>query len=343
MKNIKIHILLLISIMALMVSSCHYRELDYGSPDPKTATVKLVFDWSDTEMESSSINGRTVAIYPVNGDSPIIKISHSDTIRVTLPIGEYRVSCMNETFTDFDDIYFEGTDAFETIAAVLKKEESLRTGLDSKISYEPDMFAVKNFVPFTVTEEMAKNSAVAYTKAEQVDAMTVIVKPQPVVYKVKVVARVKGINNITSAGTYITGFADNFRICDNAPGPEIATHMMTFTERKFDDGSTTEGTLTGSFMSFGYHRSSTGKLEGYKMSFRAALTNGKIFEETRVINGQIKDYIVDGVLQISIDLGGDTTGENVPFDIPDVPGGDESEGWQVKVNEWQTEVIPVEF
>lgn len=357
MKAVRTSILAALAMLAL-ATGCQYRELDYTYTD--AAEVTVIFNWEDSELSKPDINGRTVCFYPVDGSEPIIKISHLDTVTVNLKVGEYRCAFMNETFSDFDNIYFEGTDSYDDIEAILKKEADIRTGLDRKVSYEPDGFAVVTIPSYIVTEEMvdnqyfqkkakARNRTKIKSKTKGVtkvteDPLVIMAFPDSKVYKVEVVANVNGLDRIASAGTYITGFADNYDFSEGLPGGDVAIHMMTFTGIEFNEGSSSDGKMKGSFKCFGLRYGATTSLSGYKLTLRAVLVNGAIFEETRDINDCISEVAKDGTLKIYITLGEFLGGAgDKPYEIPEVPHTGGSDGWEITVGDWQTEIIPIDF
>ena len=359
--------LLLLAVTVLSAAACHWRELDYDYID--TAQITIIYDWSESGLNTKAaeaavrpgdaINGRTAVFYPMDGGLPIIKLSHRDTVTVNLNVGQYRAVFFNETFEDFDGIRFDGTDSFDDLKARLKQDRVTRTKGDVDVAREPDMLAIDMMVPFEVTEEMvnftramesrkSKGQGGNLSKSELLmmeDAMTVTVIPRSVVLPVKVDVVVLGIDDIVSAGAYITGFAGGYDFSSRRASEDAVTHRLTFSERSFFDGSDKNGTLKGEFQSFGL-RKQDGRRSGYKFEFRAILSDGSAFEETRDIDELITEASEDGHLVIRIHIGTDTEsgGTNPPIVIPDVEpvGGDEGM-WKVDVGGWEEVTVPVDF
>ena len=352
--------LLLLAAAALSAAACHWRDLDYDYID--TAQITIIYDWSEsglaTKAQTTSIvpgdviNGRTAAFYPVDGGAPVIKLSHSDTVKVNLLVGQYRAVFFNETFDDFDAITFEGIDTFEKLEARLKHDQVTRTKGDMLIAREPDILAIDMLDPFEVTEDMVRftrynesiKSKAAGGSTEIEDEMTVKVTPRSVVRPVMVDVTIQGIDDIASAGAYITGFADGYDFSERKPSDEAATHRLTFTERTFFEGSDTDGKLEGRFQSFGL-RPQNGSLSGYEFEFRALLIDGTAYEETRSINDLITETSADGhlVIKVSIGSGKQGGGSDPPIVIPDVEPVDSGDGWQIDVGDWEEVVVPIDM
>lgn len=359
--------LLLLAVTALSAAACYWRELDYDYID--TAQITIIYDWSESGLTTKAqeapvlpgdvINGRTAAFYPIGGGTPVIKLSHSDTVTVNLLVGQYRAVFFNETFEDFDAISFEGTNSFEELTAKLKKDRVTRTKGDIDVAREPDVLAIDMMVPFEVTEEMvrftrameskkSKGTGDIMSKSEMMkmeNDMTVTVRPRSVVYPVTVDVTVYGLDDVISAGAYITGFAGGYDFSAKRPTSEAVIHKLTFTKRTFFDGSDKDGTLQGQFQSFGL-RPQSGQITDYEFEFRAILIDGTAFEETRNIDNLITEVTEDGHIAIQVFIGADIGGggSNPPIVIPDVePVGGEDGMWHVDVGDWEEVVVPVDF
>ena len=370
--------IMILLVTALAAAACQWRELDYDYIN--TAKITVIFDWSESGLETKAdrtavqpgdlINGRTAAFYPVGGGEPVIKYSHSDTLTVNLLEGEYRAVFFNETFEDFDNIRFEGINRFEDLEAKAKEDVVATTRAGGSIVRDPDILAVDMMIPFTVTEDMVRYTRALETKKTKgfdtkttkalEEAMTVIVRPRSVVYRVTVEVVVTGWENVVSSGAYISGFAGGYDFSEGHPNGTSVTHKVNFTNG--GDSPVAEGAsvLTATFQCFGYRDGSGNPLSGYSIDFRAMLVNGEIFQTSRNLDYLITEGVVDGHLVIYINIGDGSGGGgsgggddpddpddpesgNKPIVIPDVqPVGGEGM-WTVDVGEWDEVVIPVEW
>lgn len=322
---------MLVAVLAVlpMSVSCYFRPLDTNYDN--RAELTFIVDWSETEINP---NGLTISFFPVDGGSSIItKLSHSDTTTVMAPMGTYNILVMNETFEDFDYIRFVERRDFDKIEAKVKSTAT--TGGGVIVSGDPDKFAFKTFENFEVTHEMLRKSRVK-EPGTLVDELTFYVTPQNAVYPVKVVVAIDGLDKVSSAGAYISGFSDGVHIRSRTTCPTQTIQKVSFTNRQFDEGSSTSGQITGSFTSFGLRGMTKAELEGYSFDFRAVLVDGQSFTETRPINSRIVEVGEGLEYYIEVRVGF----ENDPIKIPDVHG---TGGWSVEVGDWEEVIIPIVF
>lgn len=340
---------------ALLLGGCEFRALDYDYID--TAEVNIIADWSLSSLLSHP-NGHTVMFFPQDGGSPVVRLSHSDTVTTHLPLGMYDVIVFNETFEDFDYIDFINRNSFSEIAAVCDNSELVRSGF--QVYEEPDMLAADVINDFEVTETMVdvtraftRARAAAMKSGAQTRAMageqlpqqlTWTVRPTPLVYNVNVKVSVQGLDKVNSSGAYVSGFSQGVRLSDGEPLDMPVTHKLTFSDRYFDVGSNATGYMTGSFRSFGLVDHGQSASTDYEMDFRAVLSDGSNFRDIRPLRGKIKEYQAEFTVSFEIDVGFDGSGgSDGPIVIPDVgppddPGGG---GWQVLVGDWDEEIIPI--
>lgn len=359
---------LFLLVTVMLTAACQWRDLDYDYIN--TADITVIFDWSQSGLKTKAqavgaiepgdrINGRTVAFYPVGGGDPIIKLSHSDTVNVNLLEGKYQAVFFNETFDDFDNIYFEGTEYFDQLRALAKSERISRMRGEIDVAREPDLLAVDMMIPLEVTDEMVSYTRGVRSKSTKAlemsmgmtrmmlieEQMTIRPVPRSVVYPVQVEVEVHGMDDISSAGAYITGFAEGFDFSGNRPSDGTVIHKLTFSDTRFLDGSKTDGIMSGCLQTFGL-RPGAGPLSGYTLEFRAVLINGEIYEETRSIDDLITEVTEDGIIRINIHIGSDKLpdGSDTPIQIPDVePVGGDNGMWKVDVGDWEEITVPVDF
>lgn len=346
----------LLALSALLLSGCELRVIDYDYID--TAEVNIITDWSHSGLTAHP-NGHTVIFFPQDGSAPTTKLSHSDSITVNLPLGMYDVIVFNETFEDFDYITFINRTSFHDIAAICGSSDIVRSGYE--VFDEPDLLASATIPGFEVTEHMVsqtraitrtrtKTKTKTKTKSDVTDdelyfspGLTWTVQPTPLVYEVNVKVSVTGLDKVNSSGSFITGFSYGVYLWDGTPLSTSVTHKLTYTERTFNPGSTTDGELVGHFYSFGLHDSYSTIHSGYMMDFRAVLPDGSTYSVIRSLNDQVRESEQEYTVNFEIDVGFGG-GADPPIEIPDVePPPDESGGWQVSVGEWAEEVIQIDM
>lgn len=338
-------LLMVLCMTAAIATGCHRRPLDMDYVDKAEMTV--ILDWTKADLDP---NGATIIFYPADGSSPIVTLTNGDTTTVSLDLGFYSIIAFNETFEDFDNITFRNTDHFETIEAFVDEEGANKAG--NVISANPDILASVSVGEFQVTADMieqtrSKTKTKTKTKAEAealIEAypnLVLTLAPLRVVYPAIVTARVKGLERVSSAGAYVVGFTEGVFLSTSKTSIYSTTQKFTFTERKFNDGSTTEGYLRGKFNCFGLRERAEGEaISGYTLSFRSILIDGSDFIEDRNISNNIHQIELEIGLEILVDLGQGTSSGDDPFVIPEVQGGG---GWDVKIDEWEDVIVPIEF
>lgn len=346
------------AVLVLLISGCQLRPLDYDYID--TAEVNIITSWEHSGLTQHP-NGQTAMFFPQSGGTPIVKLSHSDTVTVNLELGTYDVIVINETFEDFDYIEFVSRNSFRDIAAVLSTSQIVRTGYE--VYEEPDMLASAVLTNFEVTESMValtrditrartktKSSTKTTTKADANESMTRTlmptltwhVEPTPLVYDVNVRVKVSGLDKVYSSGSFITGFSYGVYLCDGSPLTESVTHKLTYTERVYESGSDSEGYLMGHFRSFGFHDDGQSTHSDYTMDFRAVVPDGSTYSEIRSLDNSTAQSYEAYTINFSVNVGFGT-GVDSPIDIPEIAPIEGSGGWQINVGQWQEEVIPIDM
>ena len=338
---------IILAVATLFTTGCHRRPLDMDYVDK--AELTIILDWSKAQIDP---NGATIIFYPADGSSPITKLTNQDTTTVSLDIGFYSIIAFNETFRDFDNISFRNTDYFETIEAYVKEEGANKAG--DVISANPDILASVSVGEYQVTADMieqtrskTKTKTKTKTKADAdalIDAypnLVITLQPLRVVYPAVVTAKIIGLERISSAGAYVVGFSEGVFLSTGKTSIYSTTQKFTFTERTFNEGSSTEGYLRGNFNCFGLrYRDEGTPITGYTLSFRSILIDGSDFIEDRDISNKIRQIELEIGLEILVDLGDTGVGGDDPYVIPDVKG---EGGWDVKVDEWEEVIVPIEF
>lgn len=339
MRRAYIGILSLLFMTLFIQTGCHRRPLEMEYRDG--AQVSVVFDWSKSQLDP---DGKTVLFYKDGESSPIIKISHRDTVTLWLQVGVYSVIGFNETFEDFDNISFRNTDRFSTIEAYVQEEGTIKATGDI-VSAEPDILATAVVGEFFVTADMVEETRTrTNTKIPTKTlspTLTLLLEPQRVVYPAVVDAYVEGMHNITSAGAYITGFTESIFLGTNKTSIYSTIQKCTFTQQIFDEGSTKNGHLIGNFNCFGLHdEQDMQAISGYTLDFRSVLRDGSLYEQSIVIDKNITTVYIEIGVEIRVQVGSLSPGNNDPIIIPDVEG---ESGWDIEVGEWEDVVVPIEF
>lgn len=328
-------IISILTLFQLLLVNCTRRPMDYDYTDK--AEVTVILDWSLAEIDP---NGATILFYPEKDGSVITKLAATDTVSLELEEGSYSILAFNETFNDFDNILFRGSDNINSLEAYVEAE-GVKNNTDTVIYCNPDILAAATYNNFEVTADMIQRSR--YLKKERTltkisnSDLTIRLYPERIVHEVIVTAYIKGISNIASAGSYVSGFAGSVFVASGGYPNTGITQKVAFTEKVFLDKSSNLGYLRGTFYCFGPKGGFDTKLENYSLIFRSVLNNGQIYElnyslDEKNIKFTNRKYNTDIECTVA-------TPED-PIIIPDVGGND---GWHVTVGEWEDITVPIDF
>lgn len=338
---------LAVLVLLSVLTGCTRRPLDMEYID--SAELTIILDWTKASIDP---DGATIMIYPANSSSsPIQKLSHEDTVTVSLPLGFYSIIAINETFEDFDNIKFRNTDQFGTIEAYVEEEGAIKAG--NILSANPDILATASMGDFEVTATMieetrskTKTKTKTKTKADEValidayPSLKLVLQPERVVYPAVVTAYVQGMNRLSSAGAYITGFTEGVFLSTKSTSIYSTTQMFTFSERTFYEGSSENGYMKGYFNCFGLRERAEGEdISGYTLSFRSVLIDGSEYNLDRDVSHNISEVEIEIGIQLEVSLGTGAESDD-PIVIPDVQG---SGGWDINIGEWEDVIIPVDL
>lgn len=312
--------------MLVAAVSCVRRPLDLELESG--AAVTVVAHWDSTGMRP---DGMTVMFFPANGGKPTVKLSNSDTARVVLGEGEYRMLVFNETTTDFEDVRF---DELSDGAAIYAYTVDGNGSFYDNIREMPEKLASYVQDGIVITEEMAGRS-VYYRRGTQApdirrEDLTLHAWPRIITCTVRLKVWIDHVDKLASAGGYLCHFSSGIRMAGGRPLKEEATYKVSF-EELVETGDR-KGYLYKEFCGFGFYDGIFEPLEGYTFDFFAVIADGSGFRERKWIDENITwHYGPYGELFIDIEI-------YPHIIIPDVRG---NQAWNIGVDEWDNENIHI--
>lgn len=240
-------LLLFCPLAALLLSGCERRELTYYPEEGQRVSV----DWSLADLDEESHYGATLIFYPRDGGKPVtVLMGDRHQTTVNLPSGRhYDVLLFNRSFADFGAIAFRSEDAFHTLEAYARQVENRS---DSRaIVHAPEKLAVDAVEDFEVGPEMH-------------------FAPRKLTQTIEVKIHVQGLKNIHEAVCTMNGLPVSVLLATGRVSAETASHTFELDGRSFNEGSSSDGTLTGRFNVFGFDAGVRHELE-----FTALLKDGK--------------------------------------------------------------------
>lgn len=324
-------------LLLVLLSSCERRDLTYYTE----AEFEIRVDWAQSGLDDEEAgNGATAVFYPQDGGTPkVVLMGDRSYEKVRLTAGRYDVLVFNRSFTDFGALAFRG-ELYHEVEAYARHVET-RTDPETRattrvIVHSPEKLAADVIEDFEVTEDMLGNYSSTGThtsrvkskaaRAEVQDDFTITLAPQCLTREVKVQVNVFGLHNIRSAIGTLTGVAESVNLSTGKVSVQAVSQQFALDEIAFHEGSLFNGTLTGSFNTFGIETEIPRQLH-----LKALLVDGKtIIEESFDVTArEMEDESGDLVLYIEL----------TASPIPDVkPDGETDSGFDADVEDWGDEI-----
>lgn len=313
-------------ITAILVStavlvSCQREHLYYSATN--CATVKIGVDWSGTGLAP---NGLSVFAY--NEDGSLYRrfdpFSDPTTAYVSLPTGKFNLVLMNDTPEEFAaTMDFKGMDRFDTFRACSVESRA------NEFIVSPDTLAVSVIRDVVVTPDMIDYF---YEKpSDFVDENTAAIlssAPRNVISNVNIRAHVKGLQYAKGTTiSYLRGVSGGFYLGEEKNTDELVSHAFILNNRKFDEGSTTDGVISASFSTFGLAGPGVNDPR-YYLEINFVLINGESYPLRYDVTDMI-DVSVELSLQFQLSL-------NLEIELPEAIGEDEGDdgSFSTNVNQW---------
>lgn len=322
----------------LCLASCKRDHLYYSSTN--TASVRLDVDWSEAGLTP---NGLTVYAYKEDGSlyRRFDPISTPQQGFISLPQGKYTLVLMNDTPEEFaGNIEFVGMDRLDQARAMGVRDEAKTTKLQTRLNtkageeqfciVEPDPLAVAIIKNVNVTADMIDYFHDKPEKMVDEDSPLVLeAVPDNVTYTINVKAHVKGLQYAKGMTmSFFRGAAAGYCMGLGQTTEESASHGFILNNRTFDPGSTTNGTITATFNSFGLPGMSGSQVEKSikkYLDINFVLINGESHPLTFDVTDEIKiDISLDLQLTLNLDL---------EIELPEVVGGDDG-AFSTDVGDW---------
>lgn len=313
----------------LFMSSCVHSGMEECDITDK-AQVRVDFDYSQTGITPS---GTTIIFYPTGNTSggEITSFStHNSYAVVNLLPGEYAVLVINDSFTDFSNIKFRNTGDYDNVEAyVTPVSESGQT--DSHLlHYSPEILVTDNLPSFVVTQAMADDANLRLQTMRSDDVpVNKVFTLRRAVARANVVLHIKDMKYIRTASSSVSGFSEGQLLASHQNNTTGVTHGVENIKLAYKDGSKTNGTITGSFNTFGLNPDIG---QNYRLTFDALLIDGKTkihkeFDISNVIKTNKDEYGIT----IEIELG---SKDNPLIEIPKVEAEQGTSPFDPDVDDW---------
>ncbi len=310
-------------IILLFALACKRDELYYEASDMITLAVAV--DWSDTDI---SPNGVTALVYTASGD--LYKVyppfNVTDTLRFTLPEGEYDIILFNDSDDEHEYLEFSNIDHIDSLS-VSTVELTTRSS-DAIIVANPDFLATSRLNGVSVSsvdKDYYTQDDYANVNTTEKNYSTTMTRR---VYNYSVTVEVDGLNYAASYPDIVfEHLSGGYNIGQEKVDGSLVKHSFSLETLTYDDDTKTSGSITATFSNFGLLDASD---VDYLMDVSFTLTDGSTFSETFDVTDQIAEENVSrSVTTVDKQISVSTT-------LPTVIGGDGSgSSFDTSVDQWQ--------
>lgn len=250
---------ILICLILLVCSCTRQRDLHVAS----YPQLMIANDW--TPSQCVTYNGATAMIYDRPNSSPTELMPDAHRKIIELDKGAYDVIVFNgmmysPTETHLDNIFYRGTERFETFEAVVRElspDRYFRPKDGEVIVNIPDILATHSTAGHDV--ESRKKFEMKYhdgkngypTNPKYIDD-TIDFSPCRVTHTCQVIARVHNPKSARIVQAKLHGFSQSVLLANRLPTHSSITHQFTLNSLKIDHSDPTYGTISSPvFNTFG--------------------------------------------------------------------------------------------
>ena len=343
----------LLSLLAIVLfGNCTEQRDLYVASYPQ---LLIQNDWNPSRV--SAVDGATAMIYDRPNGSPAELMIDAQRKIIELEEGWYDMLVFNglmysPTETHLDNIYYRGTDKFETFEAVITEmnpAKRFRAGAGEVIVNNPDVLATRSTADYDI--EGRKKFEMKYrdgkngfpTHLKYIND-TISFTPCRVTLNCVVICRVKNAKSARVVQAKLHGFSQSVFLAHRMPSHTNITHQFTLNSLRFDDLDPTVGTITSPvFTTFGPPLDLPGRR--YTIDLDVLLINGEEWpKKTFDVTHQVEPFI-EYLKQERVKNNPYITQPitlNLYIELPVVI----SDGMDVGVKDWGDDVIvtvPIEF
>lgn len=344
------HIIRFVSFVLLMGSCTEQRDL-YVASYPQ---LLITSDWTPSQCVTD--NGATAMIYDRPNASPTELMPDAVRKTVELDKGSYDLLVLNGLMyspmeTHLDNIYYRGTDQFETFEAVVTEmipAKRFRSTSGEVIVNNPDILATRSTADHDI--QARKKFEMKYqdgkngfpTNPKYLDD-SISFTPCRVTHTCQVIARVRNPQSVRVVQAKLHGFAQSVFLANRLPAHNSITHQFTLNSLKYDPSDPAIGIVSSPvFATFGPPLDLPERR--YTIDVNVLLTNSEEFPR---ITFDVTDQVEKAIAYLAAERLKhrpimETFYIYIEFELPVVT----SDGLDVGVGDWGNDVIisvPIEF
>lgn len=343
--------LILLIYLTLSLASCTEQRDLYVASYPQ---LLIMNDWIPSQCGTD--NGATGMVYDRPDASPTELIPDANRKIIELDKGAYDILVFNglmysPTETHLDNIYYQGTDQFETFEAVVTEmppSRRFRAADGEVIVNNPDILATHSTADhdiaarkkFQMKYQDGKNGFP--TNPRFLDD-SIPFTPCRVTHTCQVIAHVRNPKSARVVQAKLHGFAQSVFLAHRLPAHNSITHQFTLNSLRFDSPDPAIGTISSPvFTTFGPPLDLPGRK--YTIDLNVLLSNSQEYEQ---ITFDVTDQVEKAIAYLAAERLKDRPIMEIfyiylDFELPIVI----SDGMDVGVGDWGDDVIitvPIKF
>lgn len=269
MKRI-LHYLIAFLVIPVLVGCMDHRDLHVVS----SPLLLVKNDWtpSRTNVGRQKDNAATytdpmatLLVYPL--ENPIYCLEDHERKTIPLDQGDYKILVFNDYLYSksqnfLKNIIYTGTEDFETFeahATTIPNTAAFRARASDVVVNNPDTLSTQSTMNLSIIGQQThqlkyQNGVGGFDTNPNYLEDSLLFIPCRVVHNCVIYVHainVKALNGIGKAKATIRGFAGSALLASRLPGHSNVTHQVNLNNMLLDQGSTSDGTITGSFSTFG--------------------------------------------------------------------------------------------
>lgn len=256
-------------LILLLNTSCCFDDLYYEND--ANCHIRLNIDWSKIDTR---LNGASVYIYHRDGSLYKVLPPHPNpyTLDLVLPKGHYDLVVHNNTPYELPNLNFGGHEHAETFRVSPVKNQNTRYDLRSVL--EPDVIGLAHLSDLEVTEAMIDYYPYKPDSWKNRIYKDFTLSAEPVLHEVEIIAHVQFLSSVAGAPpSELQNMAGGVMMMTKEKYDESLDYHFILNGRKFDSGSTTNGTISKKLKCFGFREN---QQERYRLLMNFKLVNGDL-------------------------------------------------------------------
>lgn len=310
-------------LLLLLNCACCFDDLYYSTDT--NCHIRLKVDWSKVDTR---LNGASVYVYHYDGllFQALPPSADPYKLDLALPKGKYHLVVHNNTPYELPNLNFTGKEHGETFRVSPVENRDTKYNLRSVL--EPDVIGLAHLYDLEVTETMIDYFPYQPGSWENRNYKEFDLIAEPGLVEMEVVVHVKRLNSAAGAPpSELQNMAGGLMMLTKDRFDEGVDQHFILNERKFDAGSTTDGTISKTIKSFGLREN---QQETYKLLMNFKLVNGDLHPILIDVTNKI-EQLADLKYRIQVSCS-----------LPDVPGvGEGDSGFDPDVEDWDNIEVDV--